>query len=95
MLNFLKTNALVIVLLLIVIYQQSLLSSIARDVDRANDVADAVESRLLDLPKIAFLTQDIADRATKLEVESEQMVEQLTTLYAGLTFGSLAVECNR
>ena len=63
--------------------------------DRANDVADAVESRLLDLPKLAFLTQDIADRAIKLEVESEQMVEQLTTLYAGFTFGSLVVECNR
>ena len=95
MLSYLKTNTLVIVLLLIAIYQQSLLSSIARDVDRSNNVADAVESRLLDLPKIAFLTEDIADRAIKLEVESEQMVEQLTTLYAGFTFGTLAVECNR
>ena len=95
MLSYLKTNGLVIVLIALVMYQQSLLSSVWSDVGRANDVIDSVELRLLDLPDIAFLAQDTSDRAINLEVESERMGEQLYTLYAGFTLGSLAVECNR
>ena len=92
MLNYLKTNGLVIVLIVMMIYQQSVLSSVWDDVDRANSLLADVELHTSDISTIAFYSEELVNKVIGIEVITDEIVGDMRVLHFGYQSGDL---CNR
>ena len=95
--NYLKTNALSILVVLILVYQQSLISVLAKDVVRANDILDVLDQARYEhqTSTIDFLVNDTSERSINIEVLSEQTNDLVVQLLSGLQLGSFSTQCVR